>query len=269
MHRLTEVEKVATAKRYLAGESSGIIAYSFGVTDVAILNHLKKMGVKRRGPSEARRVYPIWDQAFSILTQEAAYWVGFLMADGCVHDASKVSVGLAEKDYQHLQKLRSFLHTETRPIYIVPTTKSRQLKIHSEQIVKDLVSYGVVPRKSYCAKGKLNVHRMPSFWLGVLDGDGTIGWSKNRIRVRVAGTKQLLTQLVSFLVAHKVRGRASTFKVRIGKSGKHLHEVTLCGQRALNFLRLLYADSPVYLSRKRKTAVRLGLKFSVLRCSTR
>src|SRR5271157_639400 len=131
MRRLTPEERVSLPSRYLAGESSGDLAKSLGVSDVAILVHLKKLGMRSRDPSMARRKYPLWDGAFSTLSPEATYWIGFLMADGCVHDESRVTVGLARKDVGHLERLRSYLRTDTRPIHKVPQNRSCLLEIHS------------------------------------------------------------------------------------------------------------------------------------------
>ena len=40
-------------------------------------------------------------------TEEKAYWLGFLYADGCVHSAeNKIELGLAEKDYKHIESLK-------------------------------------------------------------------------------------------------------------------------------------------------------------------
>lgn len=250
MRRLAAAEVAQVAQRYLAGESSRAIADCFGVSDVAVLNWLKKLGVSTRNASEARRLYPVWDEAFAKLTPESAYWIGFLMADGCVHDESKVSVGLSQTDAQHLYKLRSFLRCEERPVYRVVSNRSYQFKVHSRQIVSDLRRYGVIPRKSLVAKAKAGVDAHPSFWLGVLDGDGCIGISRGRLRVRFAGAQALMQQLVRFLAENQVRGRNSTFNVGITKGRNGLCEVAVLGQRAANLLRLLYESSPVYLARK-------------------
>lgn len=225
---------------------------------MAILAHLKKLGVTSRDPSKARREYPLWDEAFGTLTPEAAYWIGFLMADGCVHDESKVTVGLAKKDIVHLERLRSYLRTDTRPIQNVPQTKSRMLKIHSRQIVKDLAHYGVTPRKSLTALASNKINEHPAFWLGVMDGDGSVGPSRGRLRVRLNGTPQLMNQFARFLVARGVRGRNKSpwLKVHVRKDG--LGEVTLLGERAKNLLRLFYGASPVWLARKKMKAEAFG-----------
>jgi hypothetical protein len=255
--RLTKLERATLPGRYLAGESSEDIAKSFGVSGVAILNHLKKMGIQRREPSLARREYPLWDGAFSTLSPEASYWLGFLMADGCVHDDSKVTLGLARCDLRHLEKFRAYLRTSARPIQYVPQSRSYVLKIHSRQIVQDLARYGITPRKSLTAQARNGIDCEPAFWLGVLDGDGCIGFSKNQIRVRFYGTPRLMGQLVDFLVSHQIRGRGQKLRLSVSKQGQ-LGCVSLEGIRARNLLGVLYGTSPVWLERKKAKAQLLG-----------
>jgi hypothetical protein len=258
MRRLTREERAQLPARYLAGESSGALAKSLSVTDVAILNHLKKMGVDRRDPSLARREYPLWDAAFSTRTPEAMYWIGFLMADGCVHDESKVTVGLARRDRRHLEKLRSYLRTDSRPIQYVPQNRSHVFKIHSRRIVSDLAHYGITPRKSLTAHAQNGADSHPAFWLGVLDGDGSIGTSKGRLRARFYGTPTLMRQLTRFLVVLGVQGRGRNLHLKVHVRRDGLGEVGLLGARAKNLLQLLYESSPVWLDRKKARAVKLA-----------
>lgn len=54
----------------------------------------------------------------NIDTEEKAYWLGFLYADGCVGSKeSKVELSLAEKDLRHMEKFRSFIGIENKISY--------------------------------------------------------------------------------------------------------------------------------------------------------
>jgi hypothetical protein len=253
MPRLTTDQAQSLVERYLAGESTGKLAREFGVSDVALLRRLKNQGVVRRDASLARRQYPLWDAAFDVLTPEAAYWIGFLMADGCVHDETKVTLGLAEKDRGHIEKLRAFLRSPERPIQHVPQNGSCALKIHSRQIVDALVKHGVTPRKSLTAKAGPEVQGLPAFWLGVLDGDGSLEPQKKR--VRFFGTADLADQFVGFLVQQNIKGKAKRVRLKIHVRKDGIAEVGLLGERAKNLLRLLYRASPVHLDRKYQLAL--------------
>ncbi len=239
---------------YQSGKTSSYLAKMYGVTDVAILKVMKTYGVRSRNPSLARMVYPLWHEAFSTLTQESAYWIGFLMADGCVLDESKVVLALKCDDKSHVEKFRTFLRTESRPIYDVPSTKSCALKIHSRQIVKDLARYGVVNNKSLTACCRNDIHLEPAFWLGMMDGDGSIDLRLKRPRVRMIGTQETMNQFREFLKHHNIQGRRKTSHVSMHKR-KNIWHVTLTGIRAVNFLKFVYQSSPVHLDRKYQTAL--------------
>ena len=43
-------------------------------------------------------------------TEEKAYWLGFLYADGSVGSKDdRIELGLAEKDFHHIEKFRDFI----------------------------------------------------------------------------------------------------------------------------------------------------------------
>jgi hypothetical protein len=116
----------------------------------------------------------------------------------------------------------------------------------------------VVPRKSLIAEAKGGIDKHPAFWLGVLDGDGTIDPHPMRAIVRMVGTERLMSQFVEFLTVNQVRGYNSTAPSvhKLTRTGT-LRGVSLCGRRAVNFLNLAYGSSPVCLDRKREKTMQL------------
>jgi hypothetical protein len=42
-------------------------------------------------------------------SEESAYWLGFLYADGCMSEESRIGVMLKASDKHHLEKLKNFL----------------------------------------------------------------------------------------------------------------------------------------------------------------
>jgi len=57
----------------------------------------------------SNRQYDLWFDAFGELTPDAAYWAGFIAADGHITVGSQLSVGLALKDQNHLRSLKKYL----------------------------------------------------------------------------------------------------------------------------------------------------------------
>src|SRR6185312_7767609 len=59
----------------------------YGVSAATIGNRLHEANVRMRDSrDESRRIYEINQLAFSCETEESLYWVGFVMADGCVDE---------------------------------------------------------------------------------------------------------------------------------------------------------------------------------------
>lgn len=136
---------------------------------------LRRSKVVMRAPgSYAIRTHPLNQGAFSLLTQESAYWVGFLMADGSIvgrnQDVLKVSLSL--RDRHHLVKLNSFLQGGGRRIG--DDGQSCWVTFVSKDLTKDLARWGVLPRKTFTAEPLNGVQKRTSFWRGLFDGDGNI-----------------------------------------------------------------------------------------------
>ena len=60
-----------------------------------------------------RRKYALNEAFFEIIdSEEKAYWLGFIAADGCVYRRT-LSINLNIKDKAHLEKLIAILNSET------------------------------------------------------------------------------------------------------------------------------------------------------------
>jgi hypothetical protein len=112
----------------------------------------------------------------NIDTEEKAYWLGFLYADGCVHSQeNKIELGLAEKDYEHLNKFRNFLQIKNKIAYR-DSTKSYRLSFRSKKSKQDLIALGYIPCKSLLLHFP-NSQQVPDYLIkhfirGYFDGDG-------------------------------------------------------------------------------------------------
>src|ERR671939_420121 len=131
----------------------------------------------RRYPTR-RRKCSLNESAFEAITEESAYWLGFLIADGCItrdkrlpNSQPRLKINLAHIDLPQLHKLRNFLDFGGK---ISICEKYCSMAVSSRRIVKTLETYGVVARKSQrtAAHSLLECNR--HFWRGVVDGDGGI-----------------------------------------------------------------------------------------------
>jgi hypothetical protein len=108
----TEDQKARIVEFYASGQSAVQIAKRFRVSVSTVYHLLHCHNVVLHCPQETSKKYQLRHDAFDELTPDAAYWIGFLFADGSVlrrGDAVAVQVRLSERGRQHLVKLRTFL----------------------------------------------------------------------------------------------------------------------------------------------------------------
>lgn len=151
------------------------IARQLSLTDWEVRKALDAHGVVRRHKNSYRiRTFPLREDAFSTLDEDAAYWVGFLMADGGIigRDQDVLKVSQSIKDRQQLVKLNHFLVGGGRRIG--DDGQSCWITFVSKRMTTDLAGWGVTARKSLTARPLKGVDGFNSFWRGIFDGDGNI-----------------------------------------------------------------------------------------------
>lgn len=134
------------------------IAEQYGISPRTVQRRLNQDGVWRKNQYPKRkRKYSLNESFFSTINSERkAYWLGFIMADGCVmidnYNRSYLDVRLAVKDAGHLIAM-SFDLGSNQPVkyYKNNTYKNNTLAAAtfcSRDLVNDLIDCGVIPRKT-------------------------------------------------------------------------------------------------------------------------
>jgi hypothetical protein len=137
----------------------------------------------------------------NIDTPEKAYWLGMLMADGCImhtryvrhlktcdscRDRYFLQLSLKENDLHHIEKFKQALGSN-HPIntynYSSNTAgegKYARIVIEDKSLVDDLISHGVCENKTLILKyPNIPVEFDSHFIRGYFDGDGCISMSKS------------------------------------------------------------------------------------------
>lgn len=197
---------------------------------------------------EKRRAYraahprAINESAFDEITEQSAYWAGFLMADGCI-SGTTVILQLARSDIGHVSSFASFLQLDRQPHLndgmAVITASSRKL-------AASLARFGIVPRKTLTATVR-GLESNRDFWRGVIDGDGSIHILK-RIPgypyISLVGSRQLMGQFRDY-AATVLDGRQLTVHPH-----KRIWSVSCGGNYAVTLIRALYDGCSIALPRK-------------------
>lgn len=181
-----------------------------------VYNFFQKRGWDRSGKIN-KKTYRVNDDFFRVIdTEEKAYVLGFICADGHVC-RDRLCIAIAERDRDILEKIKAALQSN-HPIKkiqkINPYKRSPRkiltlvsLMIGSVHLVKPLVDRGLAGKKTYILNGDIlkyiPKYLMRDFLRGYFDGDGNVFFGKKydsgcKYNINVCGNRDFL--LSSFQV---------------------------------------------------------------------
>lgn len=181
----------------------------------------------------------------TIDTEEKAYWLGFVWADGNVRaDFRVLRINLSDIDVGHLKKFAALFNVKVRFSAKHKNSVTAYAAVNCKSLCMALVGKGVVPNKTeFDSAAPLDFvpHQLSHHFVrGFFDGDGC----GSGVAVGFVGRHTFLSALRE-LVAPAV-GRGSLYEDgsvwRLKWNGARLKE------RWFNYL---YHDATVYLERKR------------------
>ena len=236
------------------------IGKEFNVNYNSLSDRLKKKGIKIRIGSTK---YSVDTSYFSsINTEEQAYWLGFLMADGNVYNGV-LNITLCEQDKYHLEKFAKCIKTEA-PVRIAesycdgkfyPTSR---ISVCNKELCNDLVMLGCIPGKTlslkypgYLFNDQRTLHK--HFIRGYFDGDGSLTYINGNIKTRrpsfSCGSLGFLESIAK--IVESQIGIAPS--VREDTEGNR-HMMYIDNQDSVRkFLDYLYKDATVWLFRNYET----------------
>ena len=210
------------------------------------------------------RKYTLNEDYFSeINTEEKAYIIGFIAADGHVDETAKrLKITLATKDKDILEKIRICLGSNTnikdfekkshfsygKPIFYHST-----VEFCSKKLVEDLVKLSLINNKTYSLNQELikfiPEHLVRHFLRGYFDGDGHVSYGNKyssgvKYNIEVVGNIEFLesTFYKYFPTTNK--------KFHYPKSKQAWAYKISSKKRVDEFLTYIYKDSVIYLNRK-------------------
>lgn len=202
--------------------------------------------------------YSVNEEVFFLQTDEAHYWIGFLMADGSIyrrepHHQACVKIALHAQDKEHLERFKLFVQTE-QPIRYYTTNKGKtpvaEISVRSEKIAQCLASFGVVENKSHVAR-VVGLEQDRHFWRGVIDGDGWVGTPGKNKGLELVGARTLLEQFCQWCEQFELGPLPKA------TPHKSIYRVRLPQRYVVPVLSLLYQEQDVCLKRKYDRAMQI------------
>jgi hypothetical protein len=198
-------------------------------------------------------------------TEEKAYWLGFLYADGFNSQKNRqVVLSLSAKDENHLIKFKNFMGGNSTIKYSFIKnlsgimSKTARLVISSVKISNDLANLGCTQKKTFTLKfpteEQVPSHLVHHFIRGYFDGDGSVFLSnevhhrskkvESIIHCRIMSTKEFLVEFLKIskignMFCIKSVGNVYDYQIKRNTRCKELYEY-------------LYNDATVFLERKKQ-----------------
>lgn len=253
-------DKYEEAKKlFLDGLSLSEIEKQTGFNRKRLSSLLKHEGYSIKKNNQK---YNYNEKAFEkIDTEEKAYWLGFLYADGNIRVIGQKALvlSLSAKDEQHLEKFKNFISPEheiwKEKVFLEATSKtynSVRLSITNSKIVDDLINVGCVPDKTFILSfPKLQDNLIRHFIRGYFDGDGTAAKVNGKACFGILGaSKDFVVEIEKHLNQYaKVSNKKVTERNRAGRNT--LYEFRYGAQAdIIKIYHYLYDDAVVYLERK-------------------
>lgn len=230
---------------YKSNKSLTKTADILGIGRHKVTNIIKKHGIEIVNYQNLPRVNE--DYFENIDTEQKAYWLGFIYADGCI-SRGKIEIGLSIKDYDHLVKFKNDVGY-MGDIKFRQSTNSCRIMFGSTKMINDLRKYGVHERKSTTKQFPNNIPSefLKDFARGYFDGNGCIikrnlknGKTKYSLGIS-CGSKDFLYDFLN----------AINFDNRSVKKDKRTENYSCeWSLKHKEYLNYLYKDSNIYLDRK-------------------
>lgn len=263
----TKEQKEEIIKDYISSKVTGKeLSKKYGITPEGINKLLRRSGVPLNYThSEISRKYTLNENYFNkVDTEDKAYFLGLLYADGCTLSNRKiVKITLIEPDIEILEKFNSCIHSN-RPLAVYQpknknSYKNYTLNISSSKIYNDVIKLGCHPQKTFTLKfptpEQVPSHLTHHFVRGYFDGDGSI-YKDNRnhcleelFRLCIVSTLDFcieLTRIVNEKLLIDTR-----LEIRHKERNHCIRQLRIYGNiRIKKFLDWIYKDATIFLKRK-------------------
>ena len=246
---------------YNEGKLSDVaVKYFPDRTTYSVRNYAVRIGLKKSSSDGLNRRYKANISLFDNWTQESAYILGVIAADGCVRITPKSSVlafCIGAKDKEWLELIANILgdypvknytsyHRQIKKEY---TTS--QLRIFNKKLVQKVINLGIPEKKSLILNfPDVSKNMLHHFVRGYFDGDGSAYLKTSRsgnkhLKISFLGTKQFLLRLqkifrdVGYSFSY-LRPENNHWVLTLSNSSE-IHKI----------INWMYQDAKIFLKRKR------------------
>lgn len=247
------------------------LANNLGVTKSSITNKAFSLKITNGVKNKNRGNINIFE---NINTEESAYWLGFIYADGYIvknekdkkHHNYELGIELQDIDINHLKKFNTIFNNyykiikRERKMDALDILNNKEItnrinktcliRIYNKKIVNDLINNGIIQNKTNSNIFPIinNKDMFLHFLRGYIDGDGSyVIDNKNRFIITIQGNNKDCFEYISKKLLDDFNIHCSIIKDR--------NCWKLCirrKQEVLNLIDLMFNNANIYLDRKYK-----------------
>jgi len=249
-------------ENYEFGDPKGI-AQKLNRTRKAITERAKILKLKRDMPTVWKlcRKYEINESFFNEWTDDMAYTLGLICADGCLSgNEGSFSIDLHKNDSYVLANISKAMDSDYPVIFDKRKDRNMsKLAIHSRKMYDSLLALNLIPAKSRILKcPPVPDEFVPKFILGEFDGDGSVYERAKRLKISTAsrdfakGISGLLDRIDIYHILYENQYEHN------GEMRDFFNIWILRKKDIHNLCAMMYKDAGLYLTRKKVAFEKMG-----------
>lgn len=238
--RTLEFEEII--RLYQEGKETSEIAELANVSARYIRRVLNNNNIEMRPFGSWKRQYSLNEDFFKNWSNNMAYILGFIVADGCISGNTQVVI-ISQKEPGILEEIKSELGSN-QPLQKNEITGVYLLNLNSKVLKDDLINiHGITPNKSSTVLFPyVPDEYLSHFVRGYFDGDGNINYQKYVVSF-VGGSFEFMNALYELLTN-------KGFNPQIIKR-QNYYRVIISGRLTIQlFAQWIYTNGNLYLKRK-------------------
>ena len=247
-----EIEKKICSDYSTGKYSSRELGEKYSLSKSTILRVLKRNNIEAKNRRLVNTNLDI-DYFKEIITEQKAYFLGFIFADGCVSN-EELFIDINEKDIDILIKFREEINSQAKiSTRIKGKSSMSRIVVKNRTFTDHLSKYGIIKNKTKNTK-HLPYEIIPKelwrhFFRGLIDGDGWITKTKEN-RYHIGYVTQYNSTALDFiymmneLIEDKWKNRV------INRNKKYSVVQIQKSEQVKQLATVLYMNSNIHLSRK-------------------
>ena len=182
-------------------------------------------------------------------TEEKAYWLGFLYADGWIRykNENQIYTGLLISDGDHVEKFAKAIKSNHK---ITKGNNYYRICIYNRTFSNNLIKHGCMPNKSLIIKyPNLADDLITHFIRGYFDGDGSIISTKKTLSFTICSGSSIFLQSILDILNFILRKKYKIHK----RNNQNLYSFLITNyDDIIKIQNYLFKDASIYLDRKKE-----------------